>query len=451
MTTYPLAAPIPTWTDRWSGEPGGVVVLDLGMQPPSDLFPAPDDPLPDPAYRLRMVMSTVSGLVQLEDDPTGPERPLGVEPAALVRQAGLCVADAATAGYLRPGTTVRECPSPHGGSWRSLLTARGAVEVADGPVDLVVDVLGMMHDRDQRAALVERRDMLAPDGVLLMMINDVTAIVRNGEWNALRHGHFAYYSTATLVSMAAQVGLVGIDAWQYPLYGHGTVLVAFARTGSRWGGPGPVVTDLVAVQTLEGIRDPAHVATLTDALTSSVAAIRSYLDGARDAGLVVAGYGAASRTSALLVSAGITRADLTGIADASPGKQGRTMPGSRIPIWSPEHLVHSRPDRVLLFVPDLLSEVRAAYPQIEADGARWVVMDPDPREVAPSRDQSIHTGEVRELRVGVERADDASGLGSVGGDDEVVGATGLAGVTGVREQPTVLDSSSFGVVEDSDG
>lgn len=393
MTTRPLAGPIsepiPTWTDRWSGEPGGAVVLDLGTQPPSDLFPAPDDPLPDPAYPLRMVMSEVSGLLQLEDDPTDPEEPLGVEPAALVRQAELCVADAAAAGYVRPGVNVLDYPSPHGGSWRKLLEAHAVAHVdttdtvaPDAQVDLIVDVHGMMHDRDQHAAFVERRDHLGPDGVMVMMIHDAASIVRLGMWNALKSGHFAYYSVPALVSMGEQIGLVGIGAWQYPLYGdRGTTLLAFARAGSRWGAQAQVVTDLVASQTAEGICDPARVTALADALSSSVTAIRSYLDGAKAAGLTVAGYGAASRTSALLVSAQVTREDLVGIADAAVGKHGRTMPGNRIPIWSPAHLVESRPDRVLLFVPDLLPEVRAAYPQIEANGGRWVVMDPTPREV----------------------------------------------------------------------
>ncbi|MCL2455002.1 MAG: class I SAM-dependent methyltransferase [Micrococcales bacterium] len=382
MTTPDLAPPIPTWTDRWSGEPGGSVVLDLGMQPPSDLFPALTDPLPDPAYRLRMVMSGVSGLLQLEDDPTDPEEPLGVEPAALVRQAELCVTDAAAAGYVRPGASVLEYPSPHGGSWRGLLIERGAQMTDTGQVDLVVDVHGMMHDRDQHAAFVERREHLAPDGVLIMMIHDAASIVRLGMWNALKSGHFAYYSVPALVSMGREIGLVGIGAWQYPLYGdRGTTLIAFAREGSRWGAQAPVVTDLVASQTAEGITDPARVAALADTLTASVTSIRSYLDDARAAGLTVAGYGAASRTSALLVSAKVTTDDLVGIADAATGKHGRAMPGNRIPIWSPAQLVEARPDRVLLFVPDLLPEVRAAYPQIEANGGRWVVMDPDPREI----------------------------------------------------------------------
>jgi hypothetical protein len=383
MSESTLSSPIESWRDRWSGEPGGVVVLDLGQQPASDLFPAPDDPLPDPEYPLRMVMSTVSGLLQLEDDPTEPEEPLGVEPRALVEQAEKCVADLAEAGFVVEGTRFVDYPSPHGGSWTPQLTLRGAVKVERGPADLVVDVHGMMHDRDQQAAFRERVDHLDDDGVIAFMIHNVASIVRVGMWNALKSGHFAYYSTPALVSMANELGLTGVGAWQYPLYQDGTTMLVFARNGSRWGGQAPSVTAMVERESAEGITDPAYVASLGEALEKTVAAIRGYLDDAAAQGWTVGGYGAASRTVSLLRSAEVTPELIVAVADAATGKHGLTMPTTRVPIVSPQALVDLRPDRVLLFVPDLLPEVRKAMPEVEANGGRWVVMDPMPREVDP--------------------------------------------------------------------
>jgi hypothetical protein len=51
------------------------------------------------------------------------------------------------------------------------------------------------------------------------------------------------------------------------------------------------------------------------------------------------------------------------------------MPGTRIPIISPAELVARKPDAVLVFVPDLLAEVRIAWPEIEAGGGHWVTSD----------------------------------------------------------------------------
>ena len=84
------------------------------------------------------------------------------------------------------------------------------------------------------------------------------------------------------------------------------------------------------------------------------------------------GYGAASRAVALLLQAQVDRTLLPAIVDASPAKQGLRMPGNDIPIVGPAELAARRPDSVLLFVSDLLTEVRAAFPEVEAAGGRWV-------------------------------------------------------------------------------
>ncbi len=55
----------------------------------------------------------------------------------------------------------------------------------------------------------------------------------------------------------------------------------------------------------------------------------------------------------------------------------------RVPVVSPADLEALRPDRVVLFVPELLDEVRRACPGVEARGGRWVLLDPGPDEVPP--------------------------------------------------------------------
>jgi len=41
-------------------------------------------------------------------------------------------------------------------------------------------------------------------------------------------------------------------------------------------------------------------------------------------------------------------------------------------VVAPSELVAARPDVVALFLPDLLPEMRATLPQVEAAGGRWV-------------------------------------------------------------------------------
>ncbi len=128
--------------------------------------------------------------------------------AALKDQAEAAVADVAEAGLL-VGSSVVEFGSPHGGTWMPLLADRGFTgRPASGttPTDVVLDCFGMMHEPDQAAAVARRARATARDGVLLFQFHSLATIVRQGQWNALRHGHFAYYSLTALRSLFDAVG-----------------------------------------------------------------------------------------------------------------------------------------------------------------------------------------------------------------------------------------------------
>jgi C-methyltransferase C-terminal domain/Putative zinc binding domain len=371
----------------------GEVVLDMGNQPACDYFPKYDEPGPDPVYPLQMWLCASCGLAQLLTDPTVPEEPKGAEPAALVTQAEDAVARVAAAGLLPAGARVAEYGSPHGGSWLDLLTRRGLIPVGDGDrdgdeADVIIDCFGMMHAADQAAAIAERSDRLAPRGTLLLQFHSLAAIVRQGQWNALRHGHYAYYSTTALTALLAGTGLKPRAAWQFSLYG-GTVLLAAGHDAAAQdaaahndddraatirgeeGDPAATVRSVLADEAQSGITRPDVVGGLQREAAAQGNALREWLTAQRAAGRSVLGYSAASRAVALLCSAGVDADLLPAVADASPGKHGLRMPGTAIPVISPAELTAASPDEVLVFVPDLIPEVRKAYPEVEAGGAAW--------------------------------------------------------------------------------
>jgi hypothetical protein len=129
---------------------------------------------------------------------------------------------------------------------------------------------------------------------------------------------------------------------------------------------------LLADDARTGVSDPGAFGSLQAAVHARAKGVHDWLVAERSAGRTVLGYGAASRAVALLRQADVDRPLLPAIADASPAKRGLRMPGTYIPIVDAAQLAVRRPDAVLLFVADLLAEVRAAVPEIEAAGGRWV-------------------------------------------------------------------------------
>lgn len=351
----------------------GELVLDLGGQPPSEQFPARHDPRPDPLFPLRMWLCKRCELAQLADDHEVPENPVGQEPAALAAQRAQAVGWLARAGLLPPGGTVAEFGSPHGGTFLDLLAGHGLTPAEPGATaDVVVDgCFGLMHAADQRAALDERAGRLKPGGLALIQFHTLSAILGGGQWNALRHAHFGYYSAPALTGMLASVGLSAVDARRFPLYG-GTVLLAAVRDELPERCRSAELDALLTRERAEGVTDAGVLRRLRDSAGLAVARLRELVLGYRASGLRVYGYGAASRAVAQLNMAGLDERLLLGVADVSPAKQGCRMPGTGIPIISPRRLVAARPDVVLVFVSELLAEVAAALPEIAAHGGRWV-------------------------------------------------------------------------------
>ncbi|MFI5718520.1 class I SAM-dependent methyltransferase [Nocardia sp. NPDC051750] len=344
-----------------------VPVLDLGPMPAADHFPLVTDP-PQPgetAHPLAMVVCRGCGLAQLAQDDTATAEPRGVEPRALRDQAADAVRQVAAAGLLR-GRTICEFASPHGGSWLELLAARGFLP-AGGPADVVLDSFGLMHERDQRAAVAGRVAATAPAGVLLLQYHSLHTIVTQCQWNALRHGHFAYYTLAVLRDLLAAAGMSVVTAWDFDLYG-GTVLLAAVHGRAE---PDAAVRRILAREA--GMDDPAMLRRLQRAADRHAGNLRAALESEAARGARVYAYGAASRAVALFCRAGVRRELLAGVADAAPAKQGRRMPGTDVPIIAPEELLAARPDRVLLTVPDLLDEVSERFPAL---AGRWLVDTP---------------------------------------------------------------------------
>ena len=341
-------------------------VVDLGKVPAADHFPLAADPVraEEASHALAMDVCCVCGLAQLADDDTVADEPRGVEPQALKDQAEDAIGQVAAVGL----ATWEYRPRIRKPAWWYMDPAARRTWVHDGDVAGGCGAgLFRYHARTRPAEAFERRARVtAPDGVLLLQYHSIATIVEQGQWNALRHGHFAYYSLTALMYLLSTVGMRVATAWEFDLYG-GTVLVAAVHGAAV---PDETFKRILATEEALGVTNPDCICRLQHYADRHVDSLRNWLEEEAEAGRTVLGYGAASRAVALFSRAGLNSDLLAAVADASVAKQGRRMPGTDIPIISPDELLAARPDRVLLTLPDLLPELRARMPELDG---RWKV------------------------------------------------------------------------------
>ena len=105
-------------------------------------------------------------------------------------------------------------------------------------------------------------------------------------------------------------------------------------------------------------------------------ALLDFLAAAKREGKTVAAYGAAAKGNTLLNFCGLTREDISMVADRNPHKQGKFLPGSHIPVVSPEELLQGRPDYVLILAWNLREEIMEQMAHIRDWRGRFVIPVP---------------------------------------------------------------------------
>ena len=241
--------------------------------------------------------------------------------------------------------------------------------------DLMVANNVLAHVPDINDFVAGFAALLTPRGVVTFEFPHLMQMVQGCQFDTAYHEHYSYLSLHTVQRVLSGNGLQVFDVQVLPT--HGGSLRVFAQR--RDTGNQPVaaqLAEMLATEVAAGMRERAfYLGFQVQALRIKIELLEFLLRCRRD-GLSVGAYGAAAKGNTLLNYAGV-RADLLPyVVDLNPAKQGRFLPGSRIPIVEAGHLLADRPDRVLILPWNLKTEVMAQLPQVAAWGGRFVTAVP---------------------------------------------------------------------------
>jgi SAM-dependent methyltransferase len=222
------------------------------------------------------------------------------------------------------------------------------------------------------------RRLLAPDGTLSIECHHALALVEQAQFDNLYHEHFQYFSLTSLRRALCAHGLTVIDVDELPTQG-GSIRVLARHAGATASLPLPAVEAMLARETRAGLSKPETFQELAGRIASIRLGLLGFLTEARAAGKTVVCFGAAAKGNTLLNYCGVGATLVEYAVDSSPHKQGRFLPGSRIPVFAPERIAETRPDYVLILPWNLADEISAQMASIRDWGGRFVVAVPDLR------------------------------------------------------------------------
>lgn len=283
---------------------------------------------------------------------------LGVEPAANV-------ADAA-----------REAGIPTDNEFFTREKARRMVEEGRR-ADLLVGNNVLAHVPGLNDFVAGLATVLADHGVVTMEFPHLLRLMDEHQFDTIYHEHFSYFSFTVVRKVFAEHGLTLFDVEE--LTTHGGSLRIYGRRSEECSAAdvSERVTDLLGREEAAGLLDPATYDGFAARVRETKRKLLAFLLDAKARGKTVVGYGAPAKGNTLLNYCGIRTDFLDFTVDRSPHKQGRFLPGTRIPIREPEAILDARPDYVLILPWNLRDEIRSQMAEVESWGGRFVVAIPE--------------------------------------------------------------------------
>lgn len=224
-----------------------------------------------------------------------------------------------------------------------------------GKADLIAANNVLAHVPDLADFVAGFKIFLAPEGVATFEFPHLLSLVTETQFDTIYHEHFSYLSLGPLLDVMRRAGLRVFDVAEIATHGGSLRLFVCHDTASH------ITTDQVSALLEKERKAGLYSLSTYAAVAERVRVIKddllAFLIEQRRAGRSVAAYGAAAKGSTLLNYCGVGTEYVAYVIDKNPTKQGRFMPGIRIPVYGMDHLRANLPDYLLILPWNLSDEI----------------------------------------------------------------------------------------------
>jgi SAM-dependent methyltransferase len=251
---------------------------------------------------------------------------------------------------------------------------------ATGKADVITANNVLAHVPDINDFVCGLKILLANRGVITIEFPHLLQLIEKGYFDTIYHEHYSYLSLLAVERLLTRHDLAVFDLEELPT--HGGSLRLFAAHAGGVASASPALRSFREREARAGLDGLDIYRSFAERVRRAKREILACLIKIKEEGARIVAYGAAAKGNTLLNYCGI-RADFIDYAvDSSPHKQGLLLPGTAIPVCSPDRIFETKPDYVLILPWNLRDEIMASVSGIRAWGGRFIVPLPSPTVLA---------------------------------------------------------------------
>jgi hypothetical protein len=241
--------------------------------------------------------------------------------------------------------------------------------------DLLVGNNVLAHVPDLNDFVKGLAILLAPEGVLTMEFPHLGQLIAHNQFDTIYHEHFSYFSFTTAQEVFGAHGITIFDVDELPT--HGGSLRIYGCLASSARARSERAARLLATEEKQGLRSLETYARFGEQAREVKRKLLAFMIDRRRKQDHVIGYGAAAKGNTLLNYCGMRTDFIDYVVDRSPLKQGKLLPGTRIPIEAPERIRQTRPRYVLVLPWNIRDEIAEQLAFVKEWGGQLVVPIPE--------------------------------------------------------------------------
>lgn len=241
--------------------------------------------------------------------------------------------------------------------------------------DLIVGNNVLAHVPDINDFVAGLKVLLKRNGVITVEFPHLLRLMEERQFDTIYHEHFSYLSLLVVERLFRKHGLRVFDVEELTTHG-GSLRVFACHAECKQHDEQSGIQRLRDMEIDAGLVEVAAYTQFDQKVRELKRELLQFCIEAKRAGSSIAGYGAPAKGNTLLNYCGIRTDFIDYTVDRSPYKQGRLLPGTHIPIFSPDKISETKPDYLLILPWNLKEEVMQQMAHIRSWGGKFVVPIP---------------------------------------------------------------------------
>ncbi len=249
------------------------------------------------------------------------------------------------------------------------------LESEENTADVIIGNNVLAHVPNLNDFIAGLKVLLSDHGVITLEFPHLLSLIKDNQFDTIYHEHFSYFSLNTVMKIFESHGFSVFDVEELVTHG-GSLRIFVGHLANSSQKKTENLNKILVKEANSGLNEMSTYLNFTEKVEGIKYSLLNFLLSIKEKNQTIVGYGAAAKGNTLLNYCGVHKDLLQYTVDKNPHKQGTFLPGSRIPVYSPETIIESKPDYILILPWNIKNEITQQLEYTKEWGCKLVVAIP---------------------------------------------------------------------------